>query len=305
MFVQIDSLTKTYGTQNAIDNLSFIVNKGEILGFLGPNGAGKTTTMKIITCFIPPTSGTVQIGEHNIHEHPLEIRKKVGYLPEHNPLYLDMYVKEFLRFAGEIQGMQKNILDKRIAEVIALTGLEREQHKKIGMLSKGYRQRVGLSQAMIHNPEVLILDEPTTGLDPNQIIEIRNLIKEIGKNTTVIFSSHILPEVEAISNRVVIINKGVIVADAPAHQLKKMANNANHIRFSIDKKGFNTQYLKNQPGVLEVIHESDTKFIINTDTDIEIRKTLFEECIKQGFVLMRLEVESFTLEDVFRKLTLS
>ena len=303
MFVIIDSLTKTYGQQKAIDSIGFSVEKGEILGFLGPNGAGKTTTMKIMTCFIPPTSGTVSIGEHNIHEHPLEIRKKVGYLPEHNPLYLDMYVHEFLRFAGEIQGMDKKTLLKRIPEVIEMTGLQREQHKKIGMLSKGYRQRVGLSQAMIHNPEVLILDEPTTGLDPNQIIEIRNLIKTIGKDKTVIFSSHILSEVEAVANRIVIINKGLIVANSPTEALKNITKDSNFIHFSTNKEGFNSTVFKNTPGVLEVKNISNTVFTIKTEIDTEIREKLFEECVRQGFVLMSLEKEVFTLEDTFRKLT--
>lgn len=307
MFVNIQSLTKIYGTQKAIDNVSFSVEKGEILGFVGKNGAGKTTTMKIMTCFIPPSSGTVSIGEYNIHEHPLEIRRSVGYLPEHNPLYLDMYVHEFLLFAGEVQGMDRRTLrNKRIPEVIEMTGLGREQHKKIGMLSKGYRQRVGLSQAMIHNPDVLILDEPTTGLDPNQIVEIRNLIKEAGKDKTVIFSSHILSEVEAISKRVVIINHGKVIADGSPEVLKQIKDkeNAKLIYFSVDKPGFDIKAVRATNGLREITARTETDFIIQTEQTTDIRKLLFQECVRQGYFIMNLQEQIITLEDVFRKITI-
>lgn len=300
MFVSVENLTKIYGTQRAIDDLSFGADKGEILGFLGPNGAGKTTTMKIITCFMPPTSGTVKIGEVNIHEHPLEIRKKVGYLPENNPLYLDMYVKEFLRFAGRIQQMSDAEVLKRIPEVIEMTGLGREQHKKIGMLSKGYRQRVGLSQALIHNPEVLILDEPTTGLDPNQIIDIRNLIKEIGKNKTVIFSSHILSEVEAVANRVVIINKGKIVADGGTEAIGEQAQETDTLFITFEKP-FQMQGISTLAEVVQVNALTDRQFEIQVTG--EIRGLIFQECVKQGNIILELRKETFTLEDSFRKLT--
>jgi len=303
MAVSVQHLSKVYGTQRAIDNLNFEVKTGEILGFLGPNGAGKTTTMKIVTCFIPPTEGTVKIGEYNIHEHPLEIRKKVGYLPEHNPLYLDMYVHEFLEFAGQIQQIGKGKLQKRVSEVIEMTGLGREQHKKIGALSKGYRQRVGLSQALIHEPEVLILDEPTTGLDPNQIIDIRNLIKEVGKNKTVIFSSHILSEVEAVADRVVIISKGKIVADAATSQLAAMANESAQIQVTLDKPNFDFKNIRNQEGVLEIKQLSDTMFVIRTKVEVEIRRALFQECVKQENVILELNKETYSLEKSFRKLT--
>ncbi len=303
MFVSIEHLSKVYGTQKAIDDLTFGVEKGEILGFLGPNGAGKTTTMKIITCFMPPTEGNVRIGEYNIQEHPLEIRRKVGYLPEHNPLYLDMYVHEFLHFAGKIQQLDKHFLQKRIPELIEMTGLQREQHKKIGMLSKGYRQRVGLSQALIHDPEVLILDEPTTGLDPNQIIEIRHLIRDVGKNKTVIFSSHILSEVEAVATRVIIINRGKIVADSPTQELANLATENAQIHVTFDKKGFDIQAIAKLAGVIEMKKIDDFRFVIRTQHETEIRKELFEACVKQHFVMMELSKEVFTLEDTFRKLT--
>ena len=303
MFVSIENLTKTYGTQRAIDSLTFGVEKGEILGFLGPNGAGKTTTMKIITCFMPPTTGTVKIGEYNIQDNPLEIRRKVGYLAEHNPLYLDMYVHEFLHFAGKIQQLDNHFLQKRIPELIEMTGLQREQHKKIGMLSKGYRQRVGLSQALIHDPEVLILDEPTTGLDPNQIIEIRHLIREVGKNKTVIFSSHILSEVEAVATRVIIINRGKIVADAPTQELANLATENAQIQVTFDKKGFDTQAITKLSGVIEVKKIDDFSFVIRTESETEIRKELFQACVQQHFVIMELSKQVFTLEDTFRKLT--
>ena len=218
MSIVVDCISKIYGQQVAVDQVSFKAEKGQILGFLGPNGAGKSTTMKILTCFIPPTSGSASVLGFDVAEHPMEVRRNIGYLPEHNPLYVDMYVKEALSFISEIHGIGQQ--KKRIAEVIDLTGLGDEQHKKIGALSKGYRQRVGLAQAIIHDPEVLILDEPTTGLDPNQIIGIRQLIRDLGKTKTVVFSTHIMQEVEAICNQVVIINKGKLVANDSLEGLK-------------------------------------------------------------------------------------
>lgn len=210
MSVHVDSLTKAYSTQQAVNNISFEASAG-VLGFLGPNGAGKSTTMKILTCFIPQTSGKVTVCGFDVEKQPLEVKRKIGYLPESNPLYLDMYVKESLSFVAAIHGMKSP--QKRIAEIIEQTGLAPEQHKKIGQLSKGFRQRVGLAQAILHDPEVLILDEPTSGLDPNQLIGIRQLILDLGKTKTVILSTHIMQEVEAVCNHVIIINKGTIVAD--------------------------------------------------------------------------------------------
>lgn len=219
MSIQVEQLTKIYGAQKAIHNISFNVNKGEIVGFLGPNGAGKSTTMKILTGYLQATNGKALVAGINVQNNAIEVKKKIGYLPESNALYYDMYVKEYLKFIAGVHNIQH--LASRISNVIELTGLQVEQHKKIGQLSKGYKQRVGLAAALIHNPEVLILDEPTSGLDPNQIVEIRNVIKEQGKNKTVLFSSHILQEVEAICDRIIIINKGQIVADDKLESLQK------------------------------------------------------------------------------------
>ena len=221
MSIRIQHLIKVYGTQVAVNDISFEVKQGEIVGFLGPNGAGKSTTMKIATCYLPATSGIVEVAGYDVVLSPIEVRRNIGYLPEHNPLYLDMYVKEFLEFIGGLYGLKGEDLQQSIRNVIELVGLGLEQKKKIGQLSKGYRQRVGLAQALIHNPKVLILDEPTTGLDPNQLVEIRSVIKEVGKEKTVIFSTHIMQEVEAICDRVVLINKGNIVTDSSLSDLQK------------------------------------------------------------------------------------
>lgn len=225
MSIVVNDLTKTYGSQKAIDSISFQVGSGEIVGFLGPNGAGKSTTMKILTGYIRASSGTAVVNRFDVSTQPIEARSSTGYLPEHNPLYQEMYIVEFLRFIGKIYGISGNALTHRVEEMIQLCGLERERHKKIGQLSKGYRQRVGLAQAFIHDPAVLILDEPTTGLDPNQLVEIRDLIRTLGRNKTVLFSTHILQEVEALCNRVIIINKGRIVADDTLSVLQKQGEN--------------------------------------------------------------------------------
>ncbi len=223
MSVQVEQLTKLYGNQKAVDSISFSAEPGNILGFLGPNGAGKSTTMKILSCFIPQTSGKASVCGFDVTDMPIDVRRNLGYLPENNPLYLDLYVKESLNFIAEIHEVQNK--SRRIAEVIDLVGLEREQHKKIGALSKGYRQRVGLAQAILHDPKVLIMDEPTSGLDPNQLIGIRQLIKELGKSKTVIMSTHIMQEVEAVCDRVIIINKGKIAADDHLNELRKKNSN--------------------------------------------------------------------------------
>jgi ABC-2 type transport system ATP-binding protein len=219
MSISINHITKLYGQQKALNDVSFNISSGEIVGFLGPNGAGKSTLMKIICCYLPPSEGTIKVCGLDVMEQSMEVRKKVGYLPEHNPLYLDMYVKEYLEFVGRFYHVQN--LNKRVAEMVEMTGLTVEQNKKIGQLSKGYRQRVGLAQAIIHDPQVLILDEPTTGLDPNQLSEIRALIKELGKNKTVMLSTHIMQEVEAICERAIIINQGEIVADNSITEMVK------------------------------------------------------------------------------------
>jgi ABC-2 type transport system ATP-binding protein len=229
MSIKVQNLTKTYGKQNAVNDISFEVQKGEIVGFLGPNGAGKSTTMKIATGYIQATSGSIEVCGFDVQGSPMKVRQNIGYLPEHNPLYLDMYVKEFLEFVGGVYGISGKKLKDRISEVIDLVGLGLEQKKKIGQLSKGYRQRVGLAQALIHDPQVLILDEPTTGLDPNQLTEIRAVIKNIGKEKTVIFSTHIMQEVEAICDRVIIINHGNIVADSSLVDLQKTGSSMEEI----------------------------------------------------------------------------
>ncbi len=228
MSIIVDSLTKVYGTQKAVDNISFSLKKGEIVGFLGPNGAGKSTTMKMITCYLPPTSGTASVCGFDIQQQPMEVRRKVGYLPEANPLYYDMYVREYLEFSAGIHKLGK-MAKSRIDEMIQLTGLNKEVHKHIGALSKGYKQRVGLAQAMLHNPEVLILDEPTSGLDPNQIVEIRELISNIGKEKTVLLSTHIMQEVEAMCSRIIIISSGKVVADGTIDQLRKGSNSLEEV----------------------------------------------------------------------------
>jgi ABC-2 type transport system ATP-binding protein len=221
MAISVNQLTKTYGSQTAVNNISFSIEKGQILGFLGPNGAGKSTTMKILAGYISSTSGEAQLDSDVITVDSLITKSKIGYLPEHNPLYLEMYVTEYLSFVGGMFGLKGTVLKEKVAKVIEMVGLMPEKHKKIEQLSKGYRQRVGLAQALIHDPEVLILDEPTTGLDPNQLVEIRKLIKEVGKNKTIILSTHIMQEVEAICDRVIIINKGNLVADDTLENLKK------------------------------------------------------------------------------------
>ena len=303
MSLSVSGLTRIYGNQRAIDQVSFKAEAGQVLGFLGPNGAGKTTTMKIITCFIPPDEGKVELDGYNIFDHPIEIRRKIGYLPEHNPLYTDMYVWEYLEFAGRLCGMEKNQLKIRIPEMIEMTGLGREQHKKIAMLSKGYRQRVGLAQAMIHDPQVLILDEPTTGLDPNQIIEIRELIRSIGKEKTIIFSTHILSEVEAIADRVVIIDRGKIVADESMEELQAGGSEENIVKVEFEKEEFETTALSVLPGVIQVRKDSPIQFTIRSNRETDVRRKLFEESNRQDNPIFSLMKVRRSLEDIFRSLT--
>jgi ABC-2 type transport system ATP-binding protein len=229
MSIQVTNLTKVYGAQRAIDGISFALKKGEIVGFLGPNGAGKSTTMKILTGYLKPTEGLAKVSDFDVVNQPMPARRSIGYLPEHNPLYLDMYVSEFLLFSGKLYGMSGATLRSRVDEVIAMCGLEVEKRKKISQLSKGYRQRVGLAQSFLHNPEVLILDEPTTGLDPNQIQEIREVIRTAGKDKTVLFSTHIMQEVEALCDRVIIINKGKVVSDSTLETLRGTGNSLEEI----------------------------------------------------------------------------
>lgn len=301
--INVSNLTKRYGSQKAIDSLSFSVGSGEILGFLGPNGAGKSTTMKILTGFIPASEGKAEVAGYDVASDPLEVRKRVGYLPEHNPLYLDMYVHEFLDFAARMYKISKSDRKAKIAEVIERTGLGREQHKQIGMLSKGYRQRVGLSQALIHDPEVLILDEPTTGLDPNQIIDIRSLIREVGKDKTVIFSSHILSEVEAISDRVIIINRGKMVANADLAQLQESSEEETLISLEVEKPGLDLSSLSLEGAGIEL--KGERRFEVKASANEDLRRTIFELCVEQDNAILSINRTAFTLEDIFRKLTQS
>lgn len=290
-----------YGRQRAVDDVSFAVEKGEIVGFLGPNGAGKSTTMKIATTYLPPTEGSVLVNGMNVEEEPLKIRKTIGYLPEHNPLYLDMYVHEYLRFIGGVYKLGVNHLKKRVGEVVEMCGLEREQNKPIEALSKGYRQRVGLAQALIHNPDVLILDEPTSGLDPNQILEIRKLIKQISQNKTVIFSTHIMQEVQALCNRVIVINKGKIVADDQLSSLMK--GNANASVLMVELQGeISLEELKELKGVMNVIKEgSHYKFF--SDEGADVRAELFRYTTEKKISILSLKEEQNSLEEIFRSLT--
>ena len=308
MDIKVENLTKIYGTEKAVDSISFNVKPGEILGFLGPNGAGKSTTMKIITCFMAPNSGDVKIGGHSINNNSKDIKRKIGYLPENNPLYLDMPVLEYLSFVAELQGVEKDKIQEKLVEMVMLCGLEEEKHKKIGELSKGYRQRVGLAQAMIHDPEILILDEPTSGLDPNQIIEIRKLIKELGRHKTVILSTHILPEVEATCDRILIINKGKIVADGTSESLRKQAQGGGFIKIKIDGEQ-DTDKLFSSLMDLETVSKVDPskedKYVFNvTGGDgLTTQKEIFKLCVKKKWTLLEMTPVETKLEDIFKELT--
>lgn len=302
MSIVVESLRKVYGSQPAVDGISFSVAEGEILGFLGPNGAGKSTTMKIATGYVPPTSGTVKVGGHDVTENALEVKKIVGYLPENNPLYTEMYIHEYLSFICEIHGLRGKQLKERKAEMVQLCGLEREQYKKIGTLSKGYRQRVGLAQALIHDPQVIILDEPTTGLDPNQILEIRGLIKTISKNKTVIFSTHIMQEVQALCDRIVIINKGKIVADKLVSELH--AGSAAQITLKVEFSGpVAPDLLQEIDGVSEVKALGEGKFAIKSTPNKDIRGEIFNFAAANNLTLLGLVQEKDSLEDIFQQLT--
>ena len=300
MSILVNNITRLYGAQKALDQISFEVPKGEILGFLGPNGAGKSTMMKIITTFIPPTEGEVKVCGYDIISDSMEVRKKVGYLPEHNPLYLDMYVKEYLGFIAGLHQMKQK--EKRVKEMVDLTGLGQEQHKKIGALSKGFRQRVGLAQALIHNPEVLILDEPTSGLDPNQLVDIRNLIKNIGKEKTVMFSTHIMQEVEAVCDRVIIINKGKIVADGLSGELGREKNAGYSVSVEFDKD-ISRGALSNIEGVKRVDKIGVNSWELFTDSKEDIRPAVFRFAVDQQLTVLTISRNEKNLEAVFRDVT--
>ena len=299
MSISVKNLTKYYGDQAAVDNISFEAKNGEILGFLGQNGAGKSTTMKIITGFIPASEGVVEVCGHNILEHPMKVRQLVGYLPEHNPLYLDMYVKEYLDFVGKVYKIETR--KARIEEMIEMVGLQREQHKQIGALSKGYRQRVGLAQAMIHNPAVLILDEPTSGLDPNQLEDIRALIKKIGKEKTVMLSTHIMQEVEAVCDRVIIIKNGVLVANESASSLQQSSET------QVVYVEFEGSVSRNQLAKISALRKVEevgtNSFLLEANLDNDIRKVIAQYAKEKDLLILTLRKEEKTLEEVFKELT--
>ncbi|MBT2558485.1 gliding motility-associated ABC transporter ATP-binding subunit GldA [Hymenobacter sp. ISL-91] len=300
--VEVQHLTKTFGSQAAVDDISFSVGKGEILGFLGPNGAGKSTTMKMALGYLPPSAGTVVVEGFDVRTAPLEVRRRVGYLPEHNPLYLDMYVHEYLEFIGSVHGLGGSGLRQRVRQLVERVGLGREQNKLIGALSKGYRQRVGLAQALIHDPGVLILDEPTTGLDPNQIGEIRQLIRELGQDKTVIFSTHILPEVAALCSRAVIISRGRLVADSPVAELGARAAGETVIRAEFEQL-IDTAPLLALPGILAADLETGTTYRIRARAGSDQRGAISRLAAAQGWVLLGLRQEEQSLEQVFQQLT--
>jgi ABC-2 type transport system ATP-binding protein len=312
MAIAVRNLTKLYGTEKAVNDISFDVKTGEILGFLGPNGAGKTTTMKIITCSMPPTSGMVEVEGLDIAEHSFEVRKKIGYLPEMNPLYLDMNVVEYLEYSARLHGLKDVQLKSRLKEMIDVCGIADVRHKDIGELSKGFRQRVGLAQAMIHDPEVLILDEPTSGLDPNQIVEIRNLIRQLGRAKTVVLSTHILSEVQATCDRVIIINEGTIVADGTLEQLQQDFRGSEKI--SVELKASTTNAMTAiYPKFKDIQHVESVeyggqegelhKFFVLTEKGFDVREEIFRRAVSEGWVLMEMSRKATSLEEVFHKLT--
>jgi ABC-2 type transport system ATP-binding protein len=296
MSIEVKNITKLYGEQKALNNVSFSIGKGEIVGFLGPNGAGKSTMMKIITGFIEASEGKTLVSNFDIESEKIAAQKNIGYLPEHNPLYLEMYVKEYLRFHASIHKISKS----EIEEIIKKVGLSPDSHKKISQLSKGYRQRVGLAAAMLHNPEVLILDEPTTGLDPNQLLEIRNLIKEVGKNKSVLFSTHIMQEVEAICDRVILINKGEIIADKKLKELKENEEQVIEVEFDfkIEKK-----FIEEIPNLILADNVHDMQWVLTFSTNKDMRAKIFDFAHDNGLKILQLNTKNKNLESLFRELT--
>jgi ABC-2 type transport system ATP-binding protein len=300
MSVIVEHITKMYGEQKALDDVSFNIKSGEVVGFLGPNGAGKSTMMKIITCFLPQTSGKASVCGFDVSEQSLEVRENVGYLAEHNPLYLDMYVKEYLGFIAGLHHITD--IKKQVDEMISITGLKDEQKKKIGALSKGYRQRVGLAQALIHNPKVLILDEPTSGLDPNQLQEIRNLIIQIGKEKTVILSTHIMQEVEAVCDRVMIINKGKIVADKSTRELKTLEVGYSVITVEFDKEP-DLEGLRKMDGIYTIMIINPKTLQLHVTSERDVRTDIFNYAVAAKLAVLTINKEEKKLEDVFKDLT--
>jgi len=298
MSIKVEKVSKVYGAQKALHEVSFEIQKGEIVGFLGPNGAGKSTIMKILTGYIPQSNGVAKICNLDVTEHSLEAKSKIGYLPEHNPLYLDMFVREYLEFVANIYGVSHDRIDLMIEK----TGLQKEKQKLIGSLSKGYRQRVGLAQALIHDPEVLILDEPTTGLDPNQLVEIRSLIKEVGSEKTVMLSTHIMQEVEAICDRVIIINKGEIVANKKIEELRELSSDRNLISIEFNDE-VEKESLLNIENVLEVIETGKHQYQITSDSKHDLRTVLFDFAVSNNRSVLQMNMKEQKLEDIFQRLT--
>ncbi|HIE15540.1 MAG TPA: ATP-binding cassette domain-containing protein [Bacteroidales bacterium] len=309
MNIKVNNLTKKYGDQTAIDGVTFEVNTGEIVGFLGPNGAGKTTTMKIITNFIAPTSGEVFIGGMLLNENVQLLKKHIGYLPENNPLYEEMPIIDYLKFIAGLQNIPEREIFTKIRNIVKKVGLNDEKHKKIGELSKGYKQRVGLAQALIHDPDILILDEPTSGLDPNQIVEIRKLIRELGREKTVILSTHILPEVEAIADRILIINKGKIVANGSADTLRSQAEDSEVLIITVEEGNSNDIYtaIQNLPTValVDFASRQSNRFQVKSYPKVSSKRDIFNLCVQNHWILTEMTPIERKLEDIFRQLTLN
>ena len=312
MSITVRNLTKFYGPEKAVNDISFVVKTGEILGFLGPNGAGKTTTMKIITCYMPPTTGTVEVEGFSIDDHSLDVRRKIGYLPEMNPLYVDMNVLEHLKYSAQLYSVPAEKLIARLDEMVDVCGLREVRHKDIGELSKGYRQRVGLAQAMIHDPDVLILDEPTSGLDPNQLVEIRNLIRELGRAKTVILSTHILSEVQATCDRVIIIHQGSIVADGTPDKLQRDFERSEAVSLELKAPSVNAmadllpklQAIANVESVDFAGSNGDChRFTVNATKGNDVREELFRRAVNERWMILEMARRSTSLEDVFHALT--
>src|ERR1035437_5115764 len=301
MSIIVENVKKLYGTQLALNDVSFEIKSGEVVGFIGPNGAGKSTLMKIICGYIPATSGNVSVDNFDVVENSFEVRKHIGYLPEHNPLYAEMYVKEYLEFVGQIYKSKE--LRKRLSEIISQTGLGQEQHKKISALSKGFRQRVGLAQALIHDPAVLILDEPTTGLDPNQIVEIRNLISEAGKSKTILLSTHIMQEVEAICHRTIIINKGKIVANDSTQDIYQHSTSAQFtVMVEFNKIAEESSLLQIQD-VEKVLKVTDYVWLLSNNQAKDFRENVFKFAVEKGFSVLSMQKQQKRLAEVFQELT--
>jgi ABC-2 type transport system ATP-binding protein len=300
MSIHVERVTKLYGSQKALDEVSFSVGSGEVVGFLGPNGAGKSTMMKILTCYLPPSSGRAEVCGHDTGRDSLAVRRQVGYLPEHNPLYLELYVKEYLGLMAGIHGL-RNSAD-RVKAMIERVGLGREQHKRIGQLSKGYRQRVGLAQAMIHDPQVLILDEPTSGLDPNQLVEVRELIRSIGRSRTVLLSTHIMQEVEAICDRVIIIDRGRIVADDKATALRGRTKDSAMLEVEFDR-AVAADLLGLVEGVVHVKRLDESRWVVAHELNRDIRPAVFQFAVDNGLQVLGMQKSERGLEEVFKELT--